>query len=379
MIKTHKYLYAAASVVLSVMVSSCGLLPFGGGQKSDHYNPEMDQLLLVGTYTDSKSEGVYSFTYNPHSHHLQHKGTFITPNPTYMALDRRKAALYMVNETDKNAMVTSAAIDGQTGRLSALNSSYTLGDGSAYIATVGHDQVVTANYGGGSITLFDADKKGMLGQPDWHILLGDKGVSRPHATVVSPDGKDLLVTDLGQDKVYHFYVNRSNPPLTIDLDNLSLPKGTGPRHLVFDEKGKYVYLIAEKKPVVYVYKHKGGALEEVQKVELSLPAGTFGQHIALSPDGHFLYTSHTDGRNVITVFRVDAQTGRLNRVGEQKVGAKPRHFTFNPGATMLAVACRDADKVEFYDRDRTTGLLKPLTDLSIKVSRPAFVLWTTQL
>lgn len=145
-----------------------------------------------------------------------------------------------------------------------------------------------------------------------------------------------------------------------------------------DRSGKYAYVIAEKAPKIFVYEHHDGALELVQEVGLRLASGAHGQHIVLSDDGRFLYTSHTDGEHVISIFKVDKEDGTLTQVGKQKVGKKPRQFTISPDGSVLAVACRGGDKVEFYQRDASTGLLTPIQGAGLKVSHPAFILWLGQ-
>lgn len=376
---TTKYLSAVGVAILALFTSSCGLLAprTSGDSTSEVAAVSKKELILVGTFTGGGSEGVYSFTYQPSEQALRHTGTFVTPNPSYMALDRAKRVVYIANEQTRaeEAMATSAAIDGRSGRLSALNSSYTLGASPTYITTDGKDKVVTANYGSGSITLFNVDSRGLLGQPDWHIVMSNPEESHPHAVVLTPDKKELFVPDKGHDKVYHFLVSNTNPPLTIDGQTLNLPEGTGPRHIIFDKRGDHAYLIAERVPKLFVYRRSGGEMALEQTVELPLPAGTHGQHIALSADGRFLYTSHCDAVNVITVFSVDPSTGRLSVVGRQEVGDKPRQFAISPDGSLLAVACKDSNRVEFYRRNAQTGLLQSAKPLGITVKQPVFVLW----
>lgn len=378
---TKSYLFPViAATVVAILATSCGsLAPRWGESELGSKTPANKQILLIGTYTDAGSEGVYSYTLDAGSRVPKHTGTFVTPNPSFLALDRAKSVVYIANEQNGGAMATSALLDTRNGRLSAINSAYTLGKGPAYIATNGKDKVVTANYGGGSITLFEVNAKGELGASDWHIVLGEAGVSHPHAALFSPNGKELFVPDLGADKVFHFNINStSNPPITIGENTKDLPTGVGPRHIIMDKVGKHAYVIAEKSPKLFVFEHNDGDLKPIQEVALQLPSGSLGQHIALSEDGKYLYTSHTDGAHVISIFKVDRSSGRLTQVGRREVGKKPRHFAFSPDGRMMAVACRDGNKIEFYQRDPSTGLLSPIREMGLQVSHPAFVLWVEQ-
>lgn len=371
------YLYIGTIALLLAMgVSSCGLLsPQSTG--TDVYNRDLTkkQTLLVGTYTD-RSEGIYSFSYDPRTLNVKHRSTLITPNPTSMALDRDRGIIYVANEQASDAMVSSLQLDGVSGRLTAINSSFTLGGAPSAIATDGKGKVVSANYASGSITLFFANETGLLGQPDWHIMLGQEGISHPSDLCFTPDGKELFVVDKGQDKVYHFNVSSKNPPLTIDVATTDLTKGSQPKHLIMEPNGRYAYLLTEQSPMVILYKHHRGRLNEVERHELGSDSASRGEHLALSPDGRHLYVSEMGSEGRVTIFKVNKSNSKLTKVGSQKVGSEPVFIAIHPSGRWVAVACRKANKVEFYSRDPESGLLQPMSDLKIDINQPACLLWT---
>lgn len=371
------YLYIGTMALLLAMgVSSCGLLsPQSTG--TDSYNRDLTkkQTLLVGTYTD-RSEGIYSFSYDPRTLNVKHRSTLITPNPTSMALDRDRGIIYVANEQASEAMVSSLQLDGVSGRLTAINSSFTLGGAPRAIATDGKGKVVSANDASGSITLFFANETGLLGQPDWHIMLGQEGISHPSDLCFTPDGKELFVVDKGQDKVYHFNVSSKNPPLTIDVATTDLTKGSQPKHLIMEPNGRYAYLLTEQSPMVILYKHHRGRLNEVERHELGSDSASRGEHLALSPDGRHLYVSEMGSEGRVTIFKVNKSNSKLTKVGSQKVGSEPIFIAIHPSGRWVAVACRKANKVEFYSRDLESGLLQPMSDLKIAIDQPACLLWT---
>lgn len=371
------YLYIGTMALLLAMgVSSCGLLsPQSTG--TDSYNRDLTkkQTLLVGTYTD-RSEGIYSFSYDPRTLNVKHRSTLITPNPTSMALDRDRGIIYVANEQASDAMVSSMQLDGVSGRLTAINSSFTLGGAPCAIATDGKGKVVSANYASGSITLFFANETGLLGQPDWHIMLGQEGISHPSDLCFTPDGKELFVVDKGQDKVYHFNVSIKNPPLTIDVATTDLTKGSQPKHLIMEPNGRYAYLLTEQSPMVILYKHHRGRLNEVERHELGSDSASRGEHLALSPDGRHLYVSEMGSEGRVTIFKVNKSNSKLTKVGSQKVGSEPVFIAIHPSGRWVALACRKANKVEFYSRDPESGLLQPMSDLKIDINQPACLLWT---
>ena len=370
---THLFL-GTIVLMLAMGVSSCGLLS-PQSKEADNYQREStkNQTLLIGT---NRSEGIYSFSFDPRTLNIKHRSTLITPTPTSMAMDRERGIIYAANEQPTDAMVSSLQLDGVSGRLTAINSSFTLGGMPRAIATDGRGKVVSANYASGSITLFFADEGGLLGQPDWHIKLGQEGVSHPSDLCFSPDGKELFVVDKGQDKVYHFHVSNNNPPLTIDVETTDLVKGSQPKALVMEASGKYLYLLTEQNPEVIVYKQHRGKLAEVERVALDGGATSRGGQLAFSPDGRYLYVSECGREGKVTIFKVNKLHGTLTKVGSQKVGDEPSSLAVHPSGRWLAVACRKADRVEFYSCDRESGLLQMKRDLSITIEQPACLLWT---
>lgn len=370
---THLFL-GTIVLLLAMGVSSCGLLsPQSKEADTYHREPAKKQTLLVGT---NRSEGLYSFSFDPRTLDIKHRSTLITPSPTSLAIDPERGIIYAANEQPTDAMVSSLQLDGVSGRLTAINSSFTLGGMPRAIATDCRGKVVSANYASGSITLFFADEGGQLGQPDWHIKLGQEGVSHPSDLCFSPDGKELFVVDKGQDKVYHFHVSTSNPPLTIDVETTDLPKGSQPKTLVMEASGKYLYLLTEQNPEIIVYKQNRGKLAEVERRSLESGATSRGGQLVLSPDGRHLYVSEWGREGKVTIFKVNKLHGTLTKVGSQKVGDEPSSLAINSSGRWLAVACRKADKVEFYSCDRESGLLQLKRDLSIAIDEPACLLWT---
>ena len=364
--------YTALSLLSAASLSSCGLLG-GLDRNRDYVQIKPDDVLLIASLGASETQGaIESYLINPRTLKTRHTGTTYTASPTFLTLDPSKSVLYATNETTEEATASAFGYGRTTGVLTPINSSLVLGEAPTYISVAG-DKVVTANYGSGSITMMYRGADGSLGQADWRIELGPKGTSHPHATVFSPDGKDLFVTDLGQDRIYHFNVSQGIPPLTIDDAGAKLPEGTGPRHLIFGKTGDYLYLIAEKSPKILVFKQHGGSLSLVQ--EVSTGAKGTGAHIALSPDGRFLYTSFRSGGDGIMVHSI-APDGKLMYVDFTPTLSHPRQFAISPDGRYVAVAARDGNQVTFFDRDPNFGTLTP-SGISIPASRPMFVLWTT--
>jgi 6-phosphogluconolactonase (cycloisomerase 2 family) len=109
---------------------------------------------------------------------------------------------------------------------------------------------------------------------------------------------------------------------------------------------------------VTIFSYSDGRLQEIQSVVSDSLNGRGGADIHLSPDGKFLYSSNRLISDGISIFRVDAENGKLTKIGYQLTGIHPRNFNITPNGRFLLVACRDSNKIQVFERDLSTGLLK---------------------
>ena len=368
---------AIVASLAAFLTTGCGLLrqtTHEYGDEAAETTTDHHYVMLVGSLGSTPEEGeIQSFTLHPVTMAMEHTGTVSAASPSFMVLGKDRRTLFVTNETERESTLSSYKLDPSSGELSLLSKTYTIGEGPTYVTTNG-SYVVSANYAGESISLTESDSKGVLAPVDWHIQIGDKGVSHPHSVYFTSDGSQLFATDLGLDKVLHFGIHTDTPPITLDANQITLPKGSGPRHIILSKNDKFAYVVCEFTPQIFVYRNDNGVLTEIQRISTHR-TGKSGGHIALSHDGHFLYTSHRDGgQDAIISFRVDKQSGRLSYLSTTQTGHHPRHFAISPDDRYLAVAQRDDSLVSFYKRDRKSGELTPMKK-AIRTDRPVFILW----
>ena len=247
------------------------------------------------------------------------------------------------------------------------------------------NQAITSDYTSGSLTVFELDGQG-LPCPGARLLrfptrsaipdsINAERQSTPHihSSWVSPDGNELIVVDLGSDRLYVLPLTDGRLDI-IDLDEngfvladfIQLPAGCGPRHCTFGNSMLYVSTELSDEVLVLSWPGK----EMVQRIGTNglHPGG--GGHLALSPDGKFLYVSSRLNGDGIAVFAVDGN-GLLHKTAFQRTGLHPRHFCLSDDGKILAVACRDSNTVEIYVRNPTDGLLS--LRKTVKVEKPVFV------
>ena len=339
--------------------------------------------LFIGTYTTAGSKGIYVYRFNAATGNAEWvSNTDSSKNPSYLAVAPNEKMVYAVNETEPGK-VSAYTFDKNSGKLTFVNQQPTGGNDPCYVSVSKNNKwIVVANYGGGSATALSVNNDGSLNP--YSQLFQDSGSSvnkqrqeKPHvhSAIFSPAQDYVYTPDLGLDKVMVYKFNAAVPkPMTpANPPFVTVTGGDGPRHLAFHPNQKFVYLIEEMSGTVGAYQYANGKLTLIQHLpthpeEYKGDIGSADIHI--SPDGKFLYASNRGAENTITIFSVDAATGKLKLVGYQPVmGKTPRNFIIDPTGNYLLAANQNSDNVVIFKRDKQTGLLKA-TGKEIKVSMP---------
>jgi 6-phosphogluconolactonase len=348
------------------------------------------EFVYIGTYTEHGSEGIYVCKFDPATGRLTSPVIAArTSQPSFLALAPRGQFLYAVNEIDRfngqpAGAVSAFSMDSSTGELKLLNQVSSRGAGPAHIVLdrTGRYALVS-NYGGGSVIVFSLLPDGKIGEPTAFVQHKGSSVNHErqagphaHAIAMSPDNRFAIVADLGLDQllVYPFEASRGRlgQPRIVKTD-----PGAGPRHLSFDNSGKFVYVINEMGSTIAVYSYdpRDGAMVPLQTVSL-LPANFTGKNgaaeVTVHPSGKFLYASNR-GDDSIAVFAADPSRGLLSPIERVPTGGKtPRHFVIDPSGEWLLAANQDSNTVVTFRINRESGRLTP-TGESIEVNSPAML------
>lgn len=350
-----------------------------------HSSPEDKTMyMFVGTYTAGESKGIYVYKLDTVTGKSEYVSEIEVDNPSYLVLSENEEYLYAV--TEDGGPETSAAnafyFDKKAGKLSFINKQPTQGGAPCYINTDSDGCfVATANYMGGSVSVFPVGEDGGLLPASQVITFSGKGhdkerqtQSHVHCVEFGPGGKSLYATDLGLDKIHKFdvdtndtnYLAQGTPPA------FDLQAGSGPRHLTFQRDGKYAYLITELSGDVVVFDCGHGDLREVQTIKADSLGARGSADVHISPDGKFLYASNRLKGDGIAIFSIDETSGRLTKAGYQLTGIHPRNFAITPNGRLLLVANRDSNKIQVWKRDMDSGLLED-TGYDIELSMPVCV------
>jgi 6-phosphogluconolactonase len=352
---------------------------------------QKESYLVVGTYTDGKSQGIYVFHFNSATGDFDSVSMIKSNNPSYLAVSPDEKFVYAVNEaSDKGngGKVTAFAFNKADGKLSFIDQQPSVGDDPCYVSVDKTNKwVAIANYTSGTLTILPINKEGGLDPATTSIQHKGKSVDKErqegphvHCVVFSKDNKYLFANDLGLDKIKIYSFDQKNGTLTANSDVNTTP-GTGPRHLAFHPNNKYAYLIQEMGGVVSAYRYSNGKFTLIQNIS-SVPAGFKGDigsaDIHASADGNFLYASNRGESNTIAIFKINQQTGKLTVIGHQSaLGKAPRNFNFDPSGNFLLVGNQNNDEIVIFKVNKKTGLLTD-TGKRINVGKPVCLKWISE-
>lgn len=378
------------AIVLSLSAAHAFAQDTGAAPADGLYN------LLVGTYTDAGSDGLYVYRFDTRTGSVTPVSSAKTVNPSYLIASRDGRHVYAVNElpgdngpADQRGGISAFDFDAKTGALTFVNRVSSEGNDPCYLSLSPDGKyLVTANYSvasnpGGSFSVFPLESNGAVGSALLNVhhegtgpVKGRQDGAHVHSTVFSPDGKYLFVQDLGADKIFEYrYSPDGSRGLFGPTDRrytLAQP-GSGPRHMVFSANGRYAYVTNELDASVDVYGYDDGKLTRLEVVSMTAPGfkgKVGGAALHLSPDGRFLYASNRGDANEIVIYAVNAADGRLKLVGRQSsLGKTPREFAIDPTGKWLIVGNQDSGSVFVFRRDVASGKLAA-DPQQISISRP---------
>ena len=334
--------------------------------------------LLVGTYTNGTSKGIYALRFNQQTGQSVWLDSCALPNPSFLIPSTDGTRVYAVSEmNDSAASLSTLAFDRRKGRLRLINTRRTKGEDPCHISTNGH-MVVTANYSGGNLSVFALDEDGNTDTLTTRFSGGTGGpdsarqaTPHVHCTQFSPEGKYVFATDFSADRLLRFPVQADGKSLQAADAAFGIEADSGPRHLTFSADGKFAYLINELSGKITVFSYNNGKLEQRQSIVADSTCSRSSADIHLSPDNRFLYASNRAKNDGIAIFSVQEE-GTLTPVGYQQTGIHPRNFNITPNGKYLLVACRDDNVIQVFERNAHNGLLTD-THQNISVSHPVCI------
>ena len=275
--------------------------------------------------------------------------------PMYMIIAGRKMYVLLLSpfENGESGLISyDIAADGSLQNPSPIQS--TRGEEACHLCADGKT-IYAVNYTSGSV----------IRMPDMLVCHTGNSIhpdrqTGPHTHYVNltPDGKYLLVTDLGNDHIYVYDKNLSMQ------SRLAIPAGHGPRHLAFHEDGRHIFCVNELTSAVSLLKYTDGTLTLLETVE-ALPKDYTGESTAAAVRciGNTVYTSNR-GHDSVSVLDFTGERLYLRKT-VPTYGRNPRDFIVSDGFILAANQSEDAVTVVSVADSRLTAQISIKSPLCI--------------
>lgn len=343
------------------------------------------QSFIVGTYTDENSQGINYIDFDTKTNKISLNSVITeVKNPSFVISNKTKNTMIAVEEfpSKTGGKVTSFAFDATSRKFEKINSVDTFGDNPCYVSLSPNEKfIVVGNYSSGNYTVFPIDENGKIGEKVQLIQHEGKSVNkdrqrRPHvhSVVFHPTEDKLFVADLGNDTVEVVPFNQNNASL-VETEKAfayhTIP-GKGPRHIVFDKTGKYMFITFELTNEVGIAKYENNKLELLQYISLTETPTKSGSaaEVRLSADGKFLYASVRGTDNVLVVMQKQDDES-WKKIQTVSTGTAPRNFILSNDEKAILVANQDSNSIWVLKRDTKTGLLTK-TQEEFSIHKPVY-------
>jgi 6-phosphogluconolactonase len=352
--------------------------------------PAKEFLVFFGTYTGAVSHGIYVARLDSVT------GSLSTPelaaeaaSPSFLAIAPGEKFLYAANSVSairggNGGAVSAFAIDKTSGRLRLLNQEPSGGSDPCHLAVDATGRcLLVANYNSGTLKSFRLNPDGTIGAVG--SLLQHHGSSvnpsrqtAAHAHFICPDPSNdfALACDLGMDQVVIYRIEPPAGTLAAHA-SVTLPPGSGPRHLAFSPDGKFARVINEMACTIttFAWDAAAGKLKPVATIS-ALPPGLTARPDFTAAEilaaGNFVYAT-VRGPDLVTVLAADPSSGHLLFVQSLPAGGKmPRGLGVDPTHRWLFTGNQTTDNVVEFAIDPATGKLAP-AGRELKIGSPVDV------
>ena len=194
-------------------------------------------VAYVGTYTHGNSKGIQVYDVDVEKGTLRERSEVQVSNASHTAISKNGKFLYSIE--DEGVAVFRRDENGDLTRINRVSID---GMRGCFLATdVDGKYLYVAGYHDGKVTVVHTRRDGSLGRimdGVYHKGLGSvaERTFRPHVSCAerTPDGRFLLVADLGIDQVKIYRVDGEKGTLSL-VDAIRCDLESGPRHFMFSK------------------------------------------------------------------------------------------------------------------------------------------------
>ena len=337
-------------------------------------------MAYVGSYSYSgQAKGITVYDVDLKNGTFKYRCEVEVDNSSYLTVSNDGKTLYSIAD---EGIVSFRILEN--GALARLNSANIKGMRGCHVATDEEDKYIfVSGYHDGKETVLRLRPDGTVGEVTdgvYHKGLGSvaERTFRPHVSCGrrSPDGKFVLVADLGIDQVKIYRFDDQKGTLT-QVDAIRCDMESGPRQFLFSRDGKFLYLMYEVKNVIDVFTYETGdrvpQIEKIQTIMSTAPERlsqlTAACAIRMSEDDSHLFCSNA-GDNTVSVYNRDKDTGLLTLLCCLPIsGDYPKDIAVFPDGQHLASVNHASNSISFFKINYEEGLLV-MSSRSVSVNEP---------
>lgn len=293
---------------------------------------EVNKLLngFVGTYSEGRSRGIYSFSIDEKTGNLSEVSLFAeVENSKYLAMNDE----FLFTLCSENGKGGVAIYDFQGNCVEKLLFEEVI---SCYLLLDGNF-LYCSNYHLGTVTKleFSSGKLQVLKK----VFFAEKA----GAHQVIPYKNTIFVPCLHLDKIFI---------LGKDLEvqgEVLFPKGSGCRHGVVSLDEKYLYILGELSNKIHcISLNSKEIVAEISIIPALSTSNEGGAALRMSEDGTRLLASTRDAENLVTIVKIKGETMEMELISDSG-GKHPRDILNILGDRYVLVANRDSDTLDVLD------------------------------
>lgn len=229
-----------------------------------------------------------------------------------------------------------------------------------------------ASYGKGCLSVSPINK---LGVPQEPIQIFNN-IEGCHYCNTDFENKILFATSLKKNCIYLYDLTCDNLPLYRKSYVLNTYPGSGPRHIDFHPKKKYIYSINELNGTIDVWKLREHEkpIKFIQNISLLQRKNNYtpwASDIHVHPSGSYLYACDR-ASSLLLIFKINKNSNKLKKIGSLPTEKQPRSFSISSNGQYLVVAGEISNSITLYEILNNSFYLQEREKISV-AKRPIWI------
>lgn len=319
----------------------------------------------IGSYTRGLSKGIYMYDFSGDEPVFKAQESVEITNPSFLTLSDNGEYLY--SNCDEGVAAFKILPNGD---LEYLNRHSVQGLRPCYLQVDSKNEyLVSSGYYDGKLTISKINPDGTVGEVTDEVFMKTPGsiISRNNrchvnCALFTPDEKYILAVDLGVDQIKVYSFDRRNGKIDLK-DIIRCEIDSGPKHIIFSNDKKYIYLTHENANMVTEYKYtmdrKGPVFEKLDQ-QSTLPPRFSEDNCAvtlkISDDDQYLFVTNS-GDNSVAIYKIDETKKMHNMCVLPISGIYPRDIYLFPDHKHFASINQESDSITFFSVDYEKGCI----------------------